>query len=890
MFRFTLKNIWAYKTRLALSMLSIILGVAFLSGTLVFSSTIKGAFDDLFASVYKKTDAVVRSTETQRSDDGFSELRSSIPRSVLEEVQAIDGVKSAQGSVDIENVTVIGKDGKRVFTINGPPTFGFSQSDNIDLALFHVVGKDGKSLSLEDSVAAKLADDEIYVDKSSADIKKLKVGDTLKVVLPNAVRDYHIKGFVRFGTADGIGGPAVFIFNEKQAQAIAGEGDTFSSVEVAAKEGVSQQELKSNIEEYFSQKGTIDKSGTSKFEVATGEELTKEAQNDARTFLDIFTYILLGFAIVSFLVALVIIINSFAIVVAQRKREYALLRAIGAKASQIRRSVFIESICVGFLASGVGILTGIGLAVGISSFMEAQGIRLPAGGLVVPSSAVILGMLVGTLATLGSALIPAWIASRVPPIEALRESAYEKSRKWIWRIIFLSILGILAAISIWAAFAGSSDNRVKTMGIGIFFVFVFAIAVLPLLARPFTAIVGSRPMGVLLAPFGGRHAFGVTGDIARRNNYRNPRRTGRTALALMIGVFLVVFITVLASSVTATFDKYFSENFAGDLIIGDFGATQSLTPERCASINRLDVVDAGSCFTSISPLMIDPGPIDAGAERASGSTTIVSVVDTKALASIFITPYEGKISDIGGSGMVTSKESAEDKGLAIGDKIELEGKRGSHTFTITGILKEPIFGDAGFIIDYEGAATIEDPKPAFISIMTLKKGVTADEGKAEVEKLLTNTGIEITDQKSLRDSQIGALNGVVNVIYGLLGLAIIIAAIGILNTMSLSILERRRELGLMRAIGTSKAQVRGFVRFESVIVAVMGTAVGIVVGIVASYLLIKSLKDEGFDSFAVDPTRLLVIVALSAIIGVIAGAWPAWRATKVDVLKAVTVE
>ncbi|HMS25622.1 MAG TPA: ABC transporter permease [Acidimicrobiia bacterium] len=885
MFRFTLKNIWAYKTRLALSMLSIILGVAFLSGTLVFSSTIKGAFDDLFASVYKKTDAIVRSTETQRSDDGFSELRSSIPRSVLQEVQAIEGVKSAQGSVDIENVTVIGKDGKRVFPINGPPTFGFSQSDNIDLALFHVVDKDGKSLSLKDSVAAKLADDEIYVDKSSADIKKLKVGDTLKVVLPDAVRDYRIKGFVRFGTADGIGGPAVFLFNEKQAQAIAGKGDTFSSVEVAAQEGVSQEELKRNIEEHFSQKGKIDKSSTSKFEVVTGEELTEEAQNDARAFLDIYTYILLGFAIVSFLVALVIIINSFAIVVAQRKREYALLRAIGAKASQIRRSVFIESICVGFLASGVGIATGIGLAVGISSFMEAQGIRLPAGGLVVPSSAVILGMLVGTLATLGSALIPAWIASRVPPIEALRESAYEQSRKWIWRIIFISILGILAALTIWAAFDGSSDNRVKTMGIGIFFVFVFAIAALPLLARPFTAIVGSRPMGVLLIPFGGRHAFGVTGDIARRNNYRNPRRTGRTALALMIGVFLVVFITVLASSVTATFDKYFSENFAGDLIIGDFGATQSLTPERCASINSLDIVEAGSCFTTISPTQVDTASPTGGSK-----TTTVSVVDSKALASIFITPYDGNISNIGPSGMVTSQESADDKGLSIGDKIELTGKRGSRTFTITGILKEPIFGDAGFIIDYEGAAVIEEPKPAFISILTIKSGITAEEGKAEVEKLLTNTGIEITDQKSLRDNQVAQLNGVVNVIYGLLGLAIIIAAIGILNTMSLSILERRRELGLMRAIGTSKAQVRGFVRFESVIVAVMGTVVGIVVGITASFLLIKSLKDEGFDSFAVDPTRLLVIVALSAIIGVIAGAWPAWRATKVDVLKAVTVE
>lgn len=885
MFRYTIKNIWVYKTRLGLSMLSIILGIAFLSGTLVYSATLQNAFNDLFSSVFKKTDAVVRSSQTQQANDGFSEDRQNVERVVLDKVKTVEGVKSASGVVEIQNLTVIGADGKRLFTLNGPPTFGFSKSTNPDLALFYLVGDDGKSLSMQETIDNKLADDQMYVDQSTAEIKHFKIGDKYKVLLPDSVKEYTISGFVRFGTSDSVGGSAAFIFNEKQAQLINGKGDTFSNINVAAKKGVSQDQLKKDIESVIVENKSTP--GFGNLEVQTGKKLAKESQNQAKVFLNFFTYILLGFGVVAMVVALVIIVNSFAIIVVQRKREYALLRAIGAKSSQIRRSVLIESLAVGLVASALGIVAGVGLAICISKLFEALDIHFPAGGLVIPSSAIILGMSVGTIATVCSAFFPSWMGSRVPPIEALRESAYEKNRTYLWRYLALGVTALLAIVFI--IISNNSDkSKPGLMGYGILFVFLSTVIALPALVKFFTKIVGSRPAGVLLVLFGGRRAFGITGEIARRNNYRNPRRTSRTALALLIGVFLVSGISVLASSAAATFDNYFEQNFAGDIIIGDFGATASLTPERCQSINELEEVQAGSCFIDYQA---DVNLVPDNTNSSQGySKENITAANTQGIDNIFISPYEGRITNLTNGEFFVSKEYAEHNSLKLNDVISITTESGSNTYKLVGIIDKSIFDSGGIVIDQKGSETIFPPKSAYISIVTLNKGVSINQGLNSVNNLLKDTGISVTDQKSLRDNQAAQINNMLNVVYGLLGLAIIIAAIGILNTMSLSILERRRELGLLRAVGTTKSQVRGIVRFESVIVAVLGTVIGMITGIVASFLLIVSLKDEGFKSFYVDPSQMITIVLMSAIIGVLAGAWPAWRSTKVDVLKAVTVE
>lgn len=879
MFRLSLKNVWAHKTRLILSMLSIVLGVAFLSGTLVFSATIQRSFDDLFSSVFKTTDAYIRSSQTELSTDGFTEIPKPISRSVVQEVEKVEGVKVAEGSVSVDNLVVIDEEGKREFSSNGPPTFGFNMPENAILNPWVLVGDDGESLTSQALVDFDLAADEVLVDKATADLKDYKIGTKIKVVLTDSVREYKIAGFARFGTADGLGGPASFLFTKEQVTDIANRGDTYTDIIVAANNGVSQEELKANIRSHFKD------NNIKGLEVLTGKEITEETQADFREAIGFFTIGLMGFAIISFIVALIIIVNSFAIIMAQRKQEYALLRAVGAKSGQILTSVLIEAVIVGIVSSIVGIITGIGLAVGIRNLMDAQGLNFPSGGLVIPTSAVLTGLIVGTLATFGSAFFPAFKASRIAPIEALRESAFEKNKGWLFRSIVVGIFGAITLLLIWAAY--SADDKVAPMGIAIGALFITILFAIPLLVKPFTFLIGSKVGGILLLPFGGRHAFRLTGDVvvnqvAKRNNYRNPRRTGRTALALMVGVSLVVFITVFASSITATFTKYLENNFKADIIVGGFNASTQLTPERCDEIINDEAIQGGTCFPYARLKISVQGSDDF-------KDSFVYGITSKHFTDVFATEFKGDM-NLGESGIAIATKYAQENDLSLGDTIRLWGSAGAKDYKVQAITEEPFF-DSNFAIDVSSFPNIEErPLPSFLALLAVKDGVSAEKAQSNLETILKDTGIEITDQQSLRDQQLGQINTILRVFYGLLALAIIIATIGIINTMSLSILERRRELGLIRAVGATKKQVRAFVRLESVIIAIIGTFIGVITGILTSYLFIQSLKDEGFDSFAVEPSSIIIIVILSAIIGVIAGAWPAWRATKVDVLKAITVE
>lgn len=913
MFRFTIKNIWAHKTRLALSMLSIFLGVAFLSGTLIFTSTIRASFNDLFTSVYKKTDAVVESRNESNRVLGNNEKVTYIPREILDEVKTVPGVKGVQGEIGIANLTVIGKDGKRIFPVQGPPTFAYAMPTSAELTPWLLVGKNDANLTPQQTVQKTLADNEVIVDLATANAKNLTIGKSVKIVTDQDVRSFKIVGYMRFGTADGFGGTAAFFFNNKQASEISQQKDTYYAISIAAEDGISQEEIASRV------RVSLAESHPKEYRVITGERLIKKSQDEVGTFFDFFTIFLLVFALISFLVALIIIVNSFAIIMTQRKREYALLRAIGATGGQIRRSVFGESIIVGLVASALGVGGGVGLTIGIKALLNAFDFGLPAGKLVIPATAVIIGMVVGTLSTFGSAFFPAWVASRVPPVAALSEAAFEKNRRMKFRIVTAVIVGIIAVATVAYGYQMNTTDateKLKIIGTGFTIFLGFIVIALPLFVRPFTAVLGSRPAGIFFILFGGRRAFGITGEIARRNNYRNPRRSARTSLALMVGVFLVVFITVFTSSATSSFSSYLKDNFAADIVVGDLGSiTGSLSETRCNQIDQQAFVEASSCLNSKN-IFFGKG-VDTKDSRVAGKTRIVYGINTEKTSTLFPIKHAGSIdelgsagislnkkaslvppsverttTDLGENGVAISKDVAEKQNLKIGDKVTMFGDAGKLVFTVRGITEEGILGPGGqmVLIDISALRQLEKVDAAPASVVVLKSGVKTDKAVASFEKIFKDTGIEVNDLKTVRDQQIKSVNNVLSFFYGLLGLAIIIAAIGILNTMSLSILERRRELGLMRAVGTTKAQVRGFVRFESIILAVLGTSVGMVFGIGCGYIFIKSLDGEGFTSFSVNPVSMIAILFISALIGFIAGAWPAWRATKVDVLKAITVE
>lgn len=885
MLKLTFKNIWAHKMRLVLSMLSIFLGVAFLSGTLVFTSTIKQSFNDLFTSVYKKTDAVVTGHVPKASAFDDVQKVENVPKSLVDVIGTLPSVREVEGSNNNYNegtLVVIDKEGNRVFPRQGPPTFAISQPRSALLTQWILVGKDDENLSAKETVSVNLADNEVLVDKATAFAHDFKIGKTVKIVTDTDVRSFTVKGYMRFGTADGFGGTANFFFNDKQAGEILKQTDSFASISVAAKPGVTQEELKKDIDK------TLKAGYAQKFDVKTGQELIEESQDIVDTIFTFFTYFLLVFAAISFLVALIIIINSFAIIMTQRKREYALLRAIGATGGQILRSVIGESLVVGFIASTFGVVGGIGIAAGIKEILKAANFKLPAGPLVIPTSSITLGIIVGTVATFISAFFPAFNAARTAPIEALRDSAYEKNKRMFLRICFSVFLILVALALIFAGYQKSKDDTgqgLQIVGAGIVILLLFVVIALPIFIKPFTKVVGSKVAGVLLVVFGGRRAFGITGEIARRNNYRNPRRSAKTSLALMIGVALVVFITVFVSSTTASFNSYLKQTYSADIIIGGFdpGDTQ-LSQSRCDEIDSQSFNKASSCLQAAG--------LDFYSSKTKFEKKQVFAVNSENLDKLFTLKYSGEVNGLGESGMIVSKDVAENENLKVGSSTSLSGSKGKQEFKITGILEDGILGPGGdtIVIDSLALNKIEAPQNAFLSLVVLKSDVEPKTAKVAFDKILKNTGIEVNDLKTIRQQQQDSLNSVLIFVYGILALAIIIASIGILNTMSLSILERRRELGLMRAVGTTKAQVRGFVRFESIILSVLGTAVGIVFGIGSGYILIKSLKSEGFTSFSVNPVSMLVIVFISAFIGSVAGAWPAWRATKVDVLKAITVE
>ena len=584
-----------------------------------------------------------------------------------------------------------------------------------------------------------------------------------------------------------------------------------------------------------------------------------------------------------------IIINSFAIILAQRQREYALLRAVGAKASQIRNSVMSESLAIGFVASTVGVGSGIGLAVLIKKALAAFGLDLPKGPLVVQPSAIIICILLGTVATVLSAFIPAFVSSRIPPIAALSDTAFEKKKKWWPRATLSVISGLVCVLIIFLALADMTSSKIRYTAIGLGAGFVFLIFVIPFLVKPFTLVIGSRFMGVLLAPFGGRHAFTLTGMIAKRNNARNPRRTSRTALALVIGVALVSFVTVFAASVNKTVDSTLKKNFVGDFIISSDGIEPIVSPELCKQIALEPTVQASTCLKSRTATFAISENDRNDLNSAQGS--FVAAFDSKDITEFYATPFKGDLNTLGTQGVAVTKQFAKNNDLKIGSKVLLRLDAGQRDFTVKAILESGIPIDfIDIMIDNKAYDELSSITTATSAIVNLNSDANVANSRADLEKLTKGTGASVNDQKALRDQNAAQVNQLLSLIYALLGLAIVIASIGIVNTMSLSILERTKEIGLLRAVGMSKRQVRNSIRFESVITAVMGTSIGIVFGVSGAYFLIQALKDDGLDQFAVGATSLVAIVGLSAFIGVLAGAWPAWRATKVDILKAVSAE
>ncbi len=857
MLKVALRGLMAHKSRLVTTFLAVALGVAFIGGVLVLTDTMNRSFDDLFADVYRDTDAVVRSDQTISSD--FGDIRGRIDASLLEDVRSADGVADADGSVD-GFARVIDRNGDPVGDpAMGAPTLGGNWSDVDALNPFDLT--DGR---------APTSDGEIVIDLGTAKDTGFGVGDSVQVQTQTEAGEYEVVGVARFGAADSPGGASYVLWNTEEAQRLIGEEGKYSAIGAAADDGVSQQDLATSIGD------TLRADEDTGVEVLTGTEISEESASDIKDQLAFFTVFLLVFAVIAVVVGAFVIYNSFSIIVAQRTREMALLRAIGARRRQVRRALLVEAVVVGLVGSAIGFIVGLGLAALLGNLFE-----LPPGSLAILPTSVTTAILTGLIVTVFSALVPAWRASRVPPLAAMREVAVDTSGRSRARFgIGVAMLGVGAAIVV----AGALGDEISTVGLGVALVFVGLLFVSPGLARPVSRVLGA-PLARLR---------GAAGTLARENAGRNPRRTSATAQALMIGVGLVTFILVINSSIRASIDKALEDSFTGDFVVdsGTFGMV-GLPPNLAEQISELPDVSI------VAPLRFSPATVttDPGGPDAVSDDTAIAGADAGAFELLDLQIVEGS-ADLGSGEVVITEDKASSDGLAIGDEIEVsflddrrpETDRGA---TVSGIYDDSTAagGIGSFVLnldDWDAAVAVPTDSQVFVQ---LADGVSVAQAEPEIEQVVAPFATaEVQSVDEYKASIGGQLDILLNLVIGLLALAIVIAMLGIANTIALSVLERTRELGLLRAVGMRRRQVRAAIRWESVIISLFGTVLGLAFGLLGGWGIVRALRDEGFGVFQIPVGTLVVLAVVAALLGLVAALVPAWRASRMNILDAIGTE
>jgi putative ABC transport system permease protein len=841
----TLKGLMAHKFRLAATALAIVLGVSFVAGTYVLTDTITASFDSLFKQVTQGIDVAVRSEETF---GGFEtgEVRDPMPAALLERVKAVDGVRVAEGTVT-GYAQLVGKDGKAV-TTGGAPSLGVSFNQDTQFTAGSTV-RSGRLPSgpTEMAIDAKTAEDTGY-----------QVGDRAKVLFQGPARDFTVSGVIGFGEADNLGGARLVGFDLATAQEVMNREGRFDEIDVAAEQSVTPEQLRDRI------RAAIDP----RYEVLTGEELAADqaaAIND--TIGRFLGTALLAFAFVALLVGAFLIFNTFTIIVAQRTRELALLRCLGASRRQVMNSVLVESVIVALVASLVGLGLGVLIASGLKALLSTfLGADIPTTGIQFQPRTVIVSLLVGLVVTVLAALLPARKATRVPPVAALQpETAFAPTGFRKRRIVLGVLVTAIGVALLLAGLFRSEGNQLVNVASGAVVVF-FGVAILsPLIARPLARVIGW--------PFA--RAFRLPGTLARENAMRNPRRTASTAAALMIGLALVSFVSIFAASIKASTTE---ESVTADYILfnDNFQPFSPEAAERLAEQPQLAAV-AGMRF---------------GPWKLNGVGKSLAGIDPAAYQQVVRTEVtDGNFGDLASGGLAVKDTVAEAEGWTVGERVAMEFPRnGVQQIPVKAIYKDnSLNGD--FLLglpDYErGYADQADSQ----ILVKAAPGVAPAESREAIDRVMADfPNVTVRDQAEFREEQARQIDQIINLFYSLLGLAILIALFGIVNTLGLSIFERIRELGLLRAVGATRAQLRSMIRWEAVIIAVLGAVLGLAVGVFFGWTIVRALSGQGITEFTLPAGQLAGFVLAAALAGILAAVLPGRRAARIDVLRAIATE
>ncbi|MFD1824231.1 MULTISPECIES: ABC transporter permease [Mumia] len=843
MLRVTLRNLLARKVRLLMSAFAIVLGVAFVAGTLIFTDTMSKSFDGIVKG--STPDVVVRPAGLAGWQEDSSADTRTVSATVVDELRELPGAQRVDGTVASQALTLVGTDGKLV-TGFGPPTLSFNYDDAPAMT-----GEPAVEIA---QGRAPTADGEVAIDTDSAEKGGYEIGDTVRLVSTGdqPQLDVELVGLAEFGGGS-MAGASLVLFETTYAQDLFLDGrDAYNQVSLTTRDGVTQQELA-----YDASKLLPDG-----FEAVTGDTAAAEAEETIGEILGFLTTILLVFAAIAIIVGTFLIVNTFSILVAQRSRELALLRALGASRRQVSRSVLLEALVVGLAGSTLGVLLGIVLAMALSALFRTFGLDVSETPLVIAPRTWVVGYVVGVLVTLVAAYLPARRAARVAPVAAMRDDVALPESSMRVRMLVGAILVVLGAGLVWLGLSGA-DNGAWYVGGGAFAILLGVSLMSPLLSHP-----------VLVALGGLFRPFGLVGRMATQNALRNPRRTAATASALMIGLTLVTTMSILGSSVNKSVDAGVKEEFTTDfLLMNPVGAPFSPTiAEQIREIDGVgDVVE-----TQFVPARLD------------GSFAGVTASDPEKLFSMF--ELDASVDTLGAGEVAVREDTLDERGLEVGDTLTFSTQSGDHdlriagTFPASNVVSEYV---TSFDFVDQVSVTRED---SFVAV-DAAAGVTGAEIEEPVRDVVADIPtVVVQTQDEFIESQRDQINGILMLINALLGLAIIIAALGIVNTLALSVIERTREVGLLRAVGMSRRQLRRMVRLEAVAIAVLGAVLGIAMGLVFGIVLQRVLEDDGITELSIPYATLLVYVLIAAVVGVLAALFPALRASRLNVLRAIATE
>jgi putative ABC transport system permease protein len=847
MIAITARNLWARKRRLVATLLAVALGVAFLAGTLLLSDTLRANFDRLFTQADSGTDVVLRGATQIGSGNA---TRTGVDASLLPRVRAVPGVADAQPFLEGYG-QLLGRDGKPIGG-NGPPTQAANWVGDPALNPYRLVAGH-----------APRAAGEVVINRGAARTGHLALGMTTTLLTPQPLR-VHIVGIATFGTADGFG-PGTFTgmalpAAQQHLTGSKGPGPAqLSQILVRAAPGVPDAELADRLRPVL----------PAGVQAITGGQLaTEDLDNINSGFLGFLSTGLTAFAAIALLVAAFSIYNTFSILAAQRGRESALLRALGGTRRQLAVAGLAETLVIGVVGSVAGWAGGIGIAALLKGVFNGFGFALPAGGLVLRASSSVLAVAVGVAATVLAGVLPALRSSRVPPLAALRELAAEPAR--ISRV--RSVLGFLlvagGAGAVIAATAGGGQGPAIAGAVGILAGFV---VLGPVAVRPAAAVLGA-PIAALR---------GVGGRLARDNALRNPRRTAATASALMVGVAVATLFTVIGASLKASATQGVDRTLAADLVVyqpgyGGSAGLAGFSPTLAAGLGRLPSVDVAA-------------GVSRGSVLLDGQAQTVAAVDPGRIGTVLdLGVTAGSLGAVGPGSFAVSAAAAAGQHWRVGSTVPVVYPDGAHTrLRVAAIFDHPdITGD--YLFAAAGWAPHAGQALDSMVLIKLKPGAALGPARAAVTAAIAGTGQpRVQDRAQYEASATGAVNTILGLVYVMLALAILIALMGVANTLSLSIHERTRELGLLRALGQTRAQARGMVRWESVIIAVFGTLGGVILGTFTGWAVVQSSSGPSMTVFAAPPLQLVLFLVLGAVTGILAGIRPARRAARQNMITAI---